>query len=349
MMSRHLPAEWEPQTAILLTWPHAQGDWGTQLDAVEHTLLQACLHISKHQSLIIACLDVAHRQTLQQKLNTSGIPTSAYQLYIAPSNDSWARDHSLISIYSNQQRVLLDFQFNGWGNKYPATCDNQISLQLHQQGAFTENGIDSPLQSKDFILEGGSIDSDGCGTLLTTRECLLAPTRNAGWTQAAIEAYLKKTLGVQRILWLEHGGIAGDDTDSHIDMLARFCNAHTIAYSICEDPQDSHYQPLQQMHEELTQFRQSNGEAYQLIPLPLPQALYNQEGQRLPASYANFLIINTAVLLPVYGDPADKIAHQRLSLAFPERKIIDIHCRALIEQYGSLHCMAMQLPCGKEV
>jgi len=196
------------------------------------------------------------------------------------------------------------------------------------------------------VLEGGSIDSDGQGTLLTTTACLLAPTRNPSLDQAGIESSLAQYLGVQRVLWLRHGRLEGDDTDSHIDMLARFCDPVTLAYSCCDDEADEHFAPLQAMKKELASFRTLAGEPYRLVPLPLPQAIFNAQGRRLPASYANFLIINNAVLVPLYDDHADEIAITNLQRCFPDRQIVGINCLAIIQQYGSLHCLTMQLPQG---
>ena len=202
------------------------------------------------------------------------------------------------------------------------------------------------MQACEFVLEGGSIDTDGEGTLLTTTACLLTESRNPQLDQQQIEMRLKTELGVTRILWLQHGFLAGDDTDSHIDMLARFCAPDTIAFMQCDDPGDEHFESLAAMAQELRQFRTRDGQPYRLIGLPLPAAIYNSVGQRLPASYANFLIINDAVLVPQYNDRSDEIVLKRLAACFPDRQMIGIPCRALIEQYGSLHCLSMQFPDG---
>jgi agmatine/peptidylarginine deiminase len=261
---------------------------------------------------------------------------------LQPSNDSWARDHGPITVLEQNQPRLLDFQFNGWGGKYPHDLDNRITTGLHTH----DNFGDTPLEHVEIVLEGGSIDSDGEGSLLTTRACLCHPGRNPRLSTTEIETRLRHLLGVERLLWLEHGWLAGDDTDGHIDMLARFCNPETIAYTACTDHKDEHFAELSAMHAELEGMTQRNGQAYELVALPIPQAIFNPQGKRLPASYANFLIINEAVLVPQYGDPADVIAHERLTACFPEREIIGINCRAVIEQFGSLHCLTMQLPAG---
>jgi len=202
------------------------------------------------------------------------------------------------------------------------------------------------VESVDFVLEGGAIEVDGTGTLLTTERCLLAPTRNPTLDWAAIEKVLRDKFGVSRILWLKHGDLLGDDTDGHIDTIARFCDAHTIAYQGCEDRDDPHYADLAAMAAELAAFRTAEGKPYKLVPLPLPAAMHDpDDGRRLPAGYANFLIINGAVLVPVYGDAKnDAIALERLRPCFPGREVVPIECRALIHQYGSLHCVTMQIP-----
>lgn len=339
-MQRQLPAEWAAQTAVILAWPHAHTDWAEQLSDVEKVYCNLAKRICDYQKLLIVCHDESIRQHVAAQLTQLGIPEHRYALHIAPCDDTWARDFGPISLYENGKRVLLDFQFNAWGDKYAANQDNLITRRLHKAGAFD----DSPLRTLDFILEGGSIDSDGQGTLLTTQNCLLSPQRNPQLNQQQIENTLQTQLGVQRVLWLENGDLSGDDTDSHIDTLARFCDPHTIAYVNCTDPNDQHYTALQAMQAELQALRQSNGEPYRLVPLPLPSAKYNSDGQRLPATYANFLIINQAVLMPTYDDPTDSIALTRLAACFPQRKLLGIDCQALIQQFGSLHCITMQVP-----
>jgi agmatine/peptidylarginine deiminase len=202
------------------------------------------------------------------------------------------------------------------------------------------------MQSFKLVLEGGSIEVDGEGTLLTTESCLLNPNRNHGLNRAQIETELRRLLGVDRILWLKQGAIDGDDTDGHIDTLARFCDAGTIAYQACNDHNDPHYSGLRSMAAELKTLRRKDGTPYKLVPLPWPQAIHDHTGRRLPATYANFLIINGAVLAPTYNDPADDVALAALRPAFPGREIVPVMCRPLIYQYGSLHCVSMQLPEG---
>ena len=326
----------------MLTWPHPHGDWAPWLDRVEKTYCRLAEVITRFESLLIVCYDKRHQAHVQRLLNQTSARQDRLLFRIARSNDSWARDHGPITVQQGWQPRLLDFSFNGWGGKYDSRLDDAITQQLYNQHTFT----DIDIEAIGLVLEGGSIESDGVGTLLTTTQCLLSPTRNPGLGKAELEGILKNTLGVERIHWLSEGELEGDDTDSHIDMLARFCNPSTIAYCSCDDPNDHHWAPLEKMKAELEALRDPHGQPYKLVPLPMPKPIYNKQGQRLPGSYANFLIINQAVLVPVYGDPHDELAVQRLQECFPGREVIAIDCRVLIEQFGSLHCITMQLPKG---
>lgn len=337
-----LPAEWQHQAAILLTWPHAHSDWLPWLAPVEQTFVALAVEISKREGLIISCYDSAHQRHVAALLNAAGASSNAVKLYRVASNDSWARDHGPISVYRDGRPLLLNFRFNGWGGKFRWELDDQITFKLHDLGAFGS----TPLETMDLILEGGSIESDGQGTLLTTRQCLLAPNRNGKLAQGDLEQALRSFLGTHRFLWLNNGQLLGDDTDGHIDTLARFCNPHTIAYQSCDDTGDPHFGPLKAMAAELQAFRTATGTPYRLVPLPLPRPRFNDNGERLPAGYANFTIINNAVLVPIYDDPADDIALQRLRGCFLDRAVIGINCASLIQQGGSLHCVTMQLPAG---
>jgi len=336
-----LPAEWETQFGVQLTWPHKNSDWGDSIQEVEICFLEITLQISRFENLLIACQSKQHVQKLlaSSKANLQNIT-----LVELPSNDVWARDHGAISVYENNKTILLDFGFNGWGLKYKSNYDNQISRTLHQQGKLKADEF----KTLGLILEGGSIESDGLGTILTTSNCLLSPNRNPHLNKEQIEKHLQENLGAQRVLWLDYGFMAGDDTDSHIDTLARFCSPDTIAYVKCEDPQDEHFEELQKMETQLKSFKTLQGEAYKLIPLPMPQAIYDDEQNRLPGTYANFLIMNAAVLIPIYNDSMDEVAIAQLAKCFPDREIIGIDCNALIAQHGSLHCVTMQYPKGVE-
>lgn len=337
-----LPAEWHEQSAVQLTWPHAATDWLSILKDVTRCYLGIAKAISVRERLIIVTPEPLQvRLLLEEELPTESLRHITF--CEAPTNDTWARDHGFITLLAPDGPHLLDFKFNGWGEKFPADLDNNISRRMAEQNILKghyENHL-------DFVLEGGSIESDGCGTILTTSHCLLAPHRNQPMTQTQIEERLLATLHAKRILWLDHGYLAGDDTDSHIDTLARFCPNDTIAYVQCLDPNDEHYAELSLMEAQLQTFRTMEGKPYYLIPLPMAKAIHDEDGTRLPATYANFLIINGAVLMPTYGDPDnDLMAKEQLQTAFPHHDIVGIDCRPLITQHGSLHCCTMQFPVG---
>lgn len=334
-----LPAEWYPQSGILLTWPHENTDWHTTMEQVVPCYAAVARAIAERQKLLIVCQDAAMVKSQLQDCNLSNIAFFSF-----PTNDTWARDHGAITIFEDSKPVLLDFKFNGWGLKFAANHDNQINRKLYRQQAFQpEVNYRSMLH---LVLEGGGIESDGHGTLLTTKLCLLSPNRNEHLSQQQTEEQLKSIFNLKRVLWLSHGFLEGDDTDSHIDTLARFCDEKTIAYVQCTDPSDVHYEALAKMEEELRQFTTLKGEPYQLLPLPMADVARDEEGNRLPATYANFLILNEAVLLPYYGSAKDQQAKEILQAAFPGREIIGINCEPLIQQHGSLHCITMQFPEG---
>ncbi|HZJ80022.1 MAG TPA: agmatine deiminase family protein [Dysgonamonadaceae bacterium] len=338
MTSIHFPAEWHPQSAIQITWPHNDTDWVEIIDEVTDFYVKLSKEILKHTQLLIVCNEVAE----VKKYFTPPEQTSLIFAEVK-SNDTWARDHGAISVFINNQPVIYDFGFNAWGLKFPANHDNQITQKLFVKSIFA-NKVKYH-NHLDFILEGGAIESDGEGTLLTTSKCLLAPNRNQPLTKDEIEEFLKNALGLEQILWLNHGYLSGDDTDNHIDTLARFCNTTTIAYVQCTDENDEHYQELKKMEEELATFNTLTGKPYNLIPLPMADAVY-EDNYRLPATYANFLIMDTVVLMPTYCSNKDVIAKKQLQKAFPNKEIIGIDCRTLIKQHGSLHCITMQYPEG---
>ena len=337
-----LPAEWERQSGVQLTWPHAATDWAPILKEVTECYVHMTLEIAERERLIIVTPEPEEvERLLRERLPQRTL--SCISFCRIPTDDTWARDHGFITLRTSTGCTLLDFQFNGWGRKFPADEDNRICRRMMQLGIL-QGQYEGHL---DFVLEGGSIESDGRGTLLTTSQCLLAPNRNQPLSQAEIEERLKQMLHAERVLWLDHGALAGDDTDSHIDTLARFCPSDTIAYVQCLDTQDEHYEALRRMEEQLQSFRTLEGEPYRLIPLPMAAPAYDAEGQRLPATYANFLIINGAVLMPTYRTPElDEQARRQLQRIFPRHEIVPIDCRVLIEQHGSLHCSTMQFPSG---
>lgn len=336
---RRLPAEWEKQDAVLLAWPHELTDWADQLDDARQTFCEIVRTISRFEAVLLI---VPNKDSALHQLKAAAINLKQIHLYELPCNDTWARDFGPLTVQTKQGLHLLDFTFNGWGNKFNAELDNRLTVGLVAAGAFGE----TMLSSIELVLEGGSIDSDGSGTLLTTKSCLLEKNRNPRLTQMQIELELKQLFGSEQILWLEHGALQGDDTDSHIDTLARFAPNETIIYQGCRDSTDDHYRDLAAMQTQLASFSTTLGSSYRLLELPWPQACYDCERKRLPSTYANFLIINGAVLVPTYNDPADLVALDVIAQAFPYREVIPIDCRTLIEQRGSLHCVTMQLPKG---
>lgn len=302
-------AEWEPQRCVQLTWPHAETDWAPMLAEITAVYEEMTREIQKREPVLVVD-DIPH-------------------------NDTWARDHGFITVEeSDGTKVLLDFQFNGWGQKFPAELDNQINRHLYEQG-LVEGRYEPHL---DFVLEGGSIESDGRGTIFTTRCCLMAPHRNQPLTQQQIEERLKQFLGAERVVWLEHGSLIGDDTDGHIDTLVRICPDDTLLYT----GGDGDHPDLDDMERELQALRTLDGQPYRLLKLPLPRPIYD-DGDRLPATYANYLVVNGAVLVPTYNQPdLDAEAMRIVGQAYPDREIVGIDCRPVIRQHGSLHCCTMQ-------
>jgi agmatine/peptidylarginine deiminase len=332
------PAEWEKQSAVLIAWPHKTGDFSNRLESVEQSYSVIADTITQYQKLIIVCRDDSHQQHIQNLISNH----DHIDFIHATVNDIWVRDTVFLSVEQEGVISHLNFLFNGWGEKYQHQNDNALNHKLLNAKPFKGKAY----KDIDFILEGGSVESDGIDTILTTKQCLLNPNRNKGLTQQEIEQQLLHSLGAKRVFWLDQENLSGDDTDAHIDTLARFCSANTIAYTSCEDADDLHYTSLKFMERQLQDLRTQEGDPYHLVPLPLPKPIVDEEGQQLPANYANFLIINRAVMVPIYGDPMDEIALQRLADCFPQHEIIPVPCRPLVHQYGSLHCMTMQIPEG---
>ena len=331
-----LPAEWESHGAILLSWPNKDSDWEYILEEVTQCYINIVEAITQETKVIIVAPDIEIPQKLLSHLNQSLI--SYYQI---ETNDTWARDFGVITTIDNDKFVLNDFQFNGWGLKFASNKDNLITQNLIKQNAI--KGIYN--NCLGFTLEGGSIESDGKGLLLTTSECLLSPNRNGDLDREQIDNYLKTIFGIKKVLWLNHGFLEGDDTDSHIDTLARIAPNDTIVYVGTDDCTDIHYEALIAMKQQLMQFTTLEGKAFNLVELPLPDATYDEDGLRLPATYANFLILDKSVIFPIYNQPEkDLLATQIMQSAFPNHKIIPVDCNALIKQHGSLHCVTMQLP-----
>ena len=333
------PAEWEPQSAVLMAWPHAGTDWAERLDAVACCFARIGSAICAHQRLLLCVPDADTERHAREQLVLADCRIERVRFVHLPYNDTWLRDSGPISLKTDSGHILVDFQFTAWGGKFQADLDDQIVAELLRQNVFHK----AEHQRNEFALEGGGIETDGQGSLLSTWHCL--HERHPDKSREQINTVLMDALYQQRVLWLEHGYLEGDDTDAHIDTLARFASTSSIVYQGCQNPSDSHYTELQAMADELRQLRQINGQAYTLFELPWPEPILDN-GRRLAASYANFLIINGAVLVPVYHDLADAKAIAVMQQAFPSRDIIAIDCRDLIWQNGSLHCCTMQLPEG---
>jgi len=338
--THRFPAEWEPQSAVLMAWPHAGTDWAERLDAVQRCFARICAAICENQLLLLCVPDPAMERQARLCLADAGCLMANARFVHLPYNDTWLRDSGPVTLTrADGGKRLLDFHFTAWGGKFDAALDDEIIAELLRQNLFP--GAEH--RRIDFALEGGGIETDGAGTLLTTWHCL--HERHPGETRERISAVLLETLHQDRVLWLDHGYLEGDDTDAHIDTLARFASPEGIVYQGCRDAGDSHFAELGLMAAELSQLKRKDGQAYQLFELPWPQPIIDN-GRRLAASYANFLIINRAVLMPVYDDPADAAAIAVLQAAFQDRDIKPINCRDLIWQNGSLHCCTMQLPEG---
>jgi len=336
-----LPAEWEPQSAVLLAWPHAGTDWAARLDSVESTCAALIAAITRFETAIVCAPDAEIGAHAAECLRDAGADLSRVRFVEIPYDDTWLRDSGPITLCAaNDRFVLADFRFTGWGGKFEATQDDALVTGLIERGVFRR---DAQHQRVDWALEGGAIESDGRGTILTTWACL--QQRHPGQSRELIELTLRNALSAQRVLWLDHGYLQGDDTDAHVDTLARFAPDDAIVFQACSDPDDPHYGELGAMRRDIEALRTPDGEPYRLFPLPWPKPILD-EGRRLAASYANFLIVNGAVLVPAYGDAVDDAAAQTIALAHPGRKVVQIPCRPLIWQNGSLHCMTMQLPMG---
>lgn len=332
-----LPAEWEPHGAVMLSWPHKDTDWAPVLDEAIDCFVEIAKAIAREETLIVVAPDVEEPRRV---LDCEKLPNRILYLTV-PTNDTWARDFGPITVERDGNPVICDFKFNGWGLKFPADKDNLITRAMCNTGLLRGRYSNE----LSFVLEGGSIESDGQGTLMTTSQCLLSPNRNGAMSRDGIEEYLKSRFGLDRVLWLDYGELEGDDTDSHIDTLARLAPNDTILYVGTDDVTDSHYDELNKMKLQLQSFVTASGQPYNLIELPLPDAVYDEEGNRLPATYANFLIMNHSILMPVYRQPQkDELAAQIIKIAFPDHQVVKIDCSVLIKQHGSLHCVTMQVP-----
>ncbi len=335
-----MPAEWEPHAATWLAWPHNLDTWPGKFTPIPGIYIELVKHLHSHEHVNI-CVNGAHSAAqLRQLLEQAGVDLRAVTMYEIPTNDTWMRDYGPIFLTRLQdgtiELALTDWLFNSWGGKYgPYDLDDLVPQKIAA-------ALNLPVFEPGIVLEGGSIEVNGCGTLLTTETCLLNPNRNPSLTRTEIEEYLRASLGVQKILWLG-GGIAGDDTDGHIDDVARFVNSMTVVCARTDDPTDVNYAALRENYARLQGMSDQDGRPLQVIPLPMPDPI-EHEGQRLPASYANFYIANGAVLVPTYNCPQDQQALTILQNLFPTRRVIGITCTDLIWGLGAIHCITQQQP-----
>lgn len=341
-----LPAEWYEQSGVQLTWPHEDTDWRPYLDEITEVCLNLVRIVARHEKVLVAARDADKVRRLIESSTDEDVRGNI-RVYQCENNDTWARDHSFITLVPERDGGegsfrLLDFRFNGWGRKFPADKDNRINASLYDAGAF--NGV--RVDNDDFVLEGGSVESDGRGTIFTTSMCLLAPNRNQPMTREEIAQRLMSELCADRVVWLDHGCLTGDDTDGHIDTTVRTAPDDTLVYTGCDDSGDGQYEDFRMLEIQLRGLRTADGQPYRLLRLPMPDAVC-YDGERLPATYANFLVINGAVIVPEYGQPEkDAEARRVIAEAFPGRETIGVNALAVVRQHGSLHCLTMQFPKG---
>ncbi|MDE6296594.1 MAG: agmatine deiminase family protein [Muribaculaceae bacterium] len=333
-------AEWEECHSVLLALPAPHTDWNyilAEAQAQYRRLIGAIADADIHCAVLTPSVEYGEEVL-------KGCKMENISLIVCDYNDTWTRDYGPITVIRGERRRALDFGFNGWGLKFASDKDNLVNLSLDDKRVITR---DVYRNERDFILEGGSIDCDGEDTILTTSECLQSPNRNGGKSKSELNKILADRLGASHILWLDYGSLAGDDTDSHIDTLCRMAPDNVILFTGCRDMDDSHFEDLLKMRAQLTLFRNQHGEPYNLIELPFPDAIYDEEGNRLPATYANYLVTPTHIFMPTYQQPEkDRLASEMVKVAFPAHKVVGVDCTTLIKQHGSLHCATMQIPGG---
>ena len=331
-----MPAEWAPHEATWLSWPHNRDSWPGVFEGVEPAMVAFVRALAECEPVYINVLDAEHERHVARLLDGVA-PRERLRFYRFPTNDAWARDHGAIFVVrhgTDAPRLAVDFDYNAWGGKYPP-----FDLDRRAQMAAA---LGVPRFGSDVVLEGGSIEVNGEGLLLTTEQCLLNPNRNPSLGRADIESVLERAFGVTEIVWLGEG-IEGDDTDGHIDDLTRFTGPNTVVTVVEPDRRDPNHAPLAANRRRLGELTLRGGARLEVRELPMPEPQYLQD-QRLPASYANFYVANGAVLLPTFGCAADDEARGVLSECFPSRRVVPIDCRTLIAGLGALHCLTQQVP-----
>ncbi len=338
-----MPAEWSPHQATWMSWPHKRASWPGAFEHVEPVMVSAVAALAESEPVRINVLDAAHETHVRRLLGDAAVDPARVLCHRFPTNDAWCRDHGAIFVARAGEMPLaaLDCGFNAWGGKYPPwELDNEIPRQMAE-------ALGIPRFEAGLILEGGSIDVNGEGTVLTTEDCLLNPNRNPAMDRPAIEQALRELLGVEQVLWLGQG-IVGDDTDGHVDDITRFVARATVVTAVEPDRNDPNHAPLQANLERLRAMRLVDGSALEIIELPMPRPVFH-EGERLPASYANFYIGNSVVLMPSFADPADEHAAGILADCFPGRRIVPLDCRKLVVGLGAFHCLTQQVPLTPEM
>ena len=334
-----MPAEWAPHRATWLSWPHNRETWPVQLKQVRSVWIEMIQALSPHEQVYLLVNDEQTRQDVTARLKTSGAVMDHVSLLLIPTIDVWMRDYGPTFLTRDREENPLAFNdwfFNGWGGKYKTyEKDDQVAKEIAAL-------LGVPVFDQQIVLEGGSIEVNGCGTCLTTEQCLLNQNRNPHMNRGELEQFLKDSLGTSHVIWLGEG-IAGDDTDGHIDDTARLVNPTTVVCVLEPNSSDENYAPLQENYERLQSARDQNGNRLAIIPLPSPNPVH-YEGTRLPASYANFYIANEVVLVPIFGDPHDREALGILQDLFPDRKIVGLRCNEVVSGLGAIHCVTQQEP-----
>jgi agmatine/peptidylarginine deiminase len=340
-MSRsfRLPAEWEAQAGVVIAWPHEATDWSPRLERIESAYVGLAGAIARFEPVVVCVANASIRDRASRALATAGVAAGRVRFVDVEYDDTWLRDSGPLTTSDGHAFRLLDFRFTGWGGKYGAERDDRLIETLVARGLFRS----ATHERIDWALEGGAIESDGKGTILTTWRCL--HQRHPEMDREEMTRRLSEAFGAERVLWLDHGYLEGDDTDAHIDTLARFAPDDAIVFQACDDMADPHYDQLARMREELTALRTSDGRPYTMHALPWARAIVD-DGRRLAASYANYLIVNGGVIVPAYGDPNDAHAAEVIGNAHPGREIVAVDARPLIWQNGSVHCLTMQVPKG---